>query len=297
MRPVYKVNSLGKDNIIKDIYVFAGLTKEKTKELNELIKQADIKELIKNEDLLSYFSTDELKYINENDVNVEYVDIMINGDDTIDVVKRKILLANNVSNPFDSIYMFGKITKSLSSVSTYQTLTQNGRIELTKLRFIQFLINIGYDETDISKIKNKETYTYDDILALGLEQKEWIVSIPIGQHFVAVEGTYPYNVNPFNVDSFDPLLINSVSNMVTTSNGQLLMDYNGLIENNIFICLTTNTMEYVSNKGLQEETAIRIYYPFLATQNILNLDDYNEQVSTLIRESKKLVDKTFTSSS
>ena len=47
------------------------------------------------------------------------------------------------------MYLFSKL-KSFSSVTTYQNLTQNGRIDLTRFRLLQFLTNIGY-----SNIKNK----------------------------------------------------------------------------------------------------------------------------------------------
>ena len=40
MLPVYKVNNLQRDNIIKDIYVFTGFTKEETRDLtNTFLKQ------------------------------------------------------------------------------------------------------------------------------------------------------------------------------------------------------------------------------------------------------------------
>ena len=68
-------------------------------------------------------------------------------------------------------------------------------------------MNIGYG----GSVAEKDIYTYDDVIGLGLEQREWNVSVLIGQHFVAVEGTYPYNVNPYNVKKFDLSLVNSVA--------------------------------------------------------------------------------------
>ena len=286
--PIYKINTLTKENNIRDIFVFAGLTKENAKLLTDKIRQTP------EEHAAEYFTAEEIEYIKENNVNVEIVPMYIYADDTIDIVKRKILIATDNTIPFDAIYLFGKVVKQLSPVVVYQTLTQNGRIELTKLRLMQFLINIGFEELQELSLGNKDVYTYDDIMKLGLDHntKEWEVSIPIGQHFVAVEGTYPFSVNPFNVEQFDPLLINSVSDMVTTTNAQLLMSHQQLINNNIFMCLTTDVIEYISdnqNTQTNEETAFRIYYPFLTTKNIVSIDEYNDKLTGLLKESKKLI--------
>lgn len=290
MSPVYKVNNLSKDNHITDIYVFSGLDKENAKQMTDDIRKDP------HNSAIDYFDQEEIDYIIEKNVNVEVVPLSIYADDSIDVIKRKILLATDVSFPFESMYLFAKIKKKLSHVTVYQTLTQNGRVELTRFRLLQFLVNISYNTEEVIRknIPIKEVYNYDDIIGLGLEGKEWDVSVPIGQHFVAVEGTYPYSVNPFNVDNFDPLLANSVSNMVSTSNSQLLLNTGeNIIENNLFLCLTSSVIEYISEKSLNEETTMRIYYPFLSTANLLSFENYQEQMTSLIKESKKMVDTSF----
>ena len=40
----------------------------------------------------------------------------------------------------------------------------------------------------------------------GLNQKMYTVNKPIGQKFVAVEKTFPYTVNPYNITSYDTYL-------------------------------------------------------------------------------------------
>ena len=51
----------------------------------------------------------------------------------------------------------------------------------------------------------KQTYSYDDILALKFENRTFIVNKPIGQKFM-IENEYECVVNPFNVTENDALL-------------------------------------------------------------------------------------------
>ena len=90
MLPVYKVNNLQSDNLIKDIYVFTGLSKEETNDLTNNFRQT------KKYDLFERYFTDlEIDYIEDNDVNVEFIPMQIYDDDNIDTLKRKIILATD----------------------------------------------------------------------------------------------------------------------------------------------------------------------------------------------------------
>lgn len=288
MSPVYRVNKLTKGNHISDIYVFSGLQRERAKELTDSIRQHHDASAMASAS--EFFDDSEVQYIIANNVNVEVVPMALYADDSIDVIKRKILIATDVAFPFEASYLFAKVRKQLSPVTVYQTLTQNGRVELTDLRLRQFLVNIGYGAT----VETKDVYTYDDIIGLGLDRNVWNVSVPIGQRFVAVEGNYPYDVNPFNANEFDPLLVNSVSNMVSTTNSQLLLDTGEeIVGNDIFLCLTADVLEHIATEGLSEEATMRIYYPFLASDNILTLDEYNNKTASLVKNSKGMVPQTF----
>ena len=281
MSPVYRVNKLTKGNHITDIYVFSGLPSERAKEQTSNIRRHG--DPIAKESASEFFDDAEFDYIVENNVNVEVLPMAVYADDSIDVIKRKLLLSTDTSFPFEAMYLFTKVKKSLSPVTVYQNLTQNGRVELTSLRLRQFLMNIGFG----ASVQEKDIYTYDDVIGLGLEQRDWNVSVPVGQHFVAVEGTYPYNVNPYNVSKFDPLLVNSVSNMVSTTNSQLLLDTgNEIVDNDIFLCLAPDVLEHSANNGLSEGTTMRVYFPFLSSDNVLTLDEYNNQLTSLIKNSK-----------
>ena len=61
-------------------------------------------------------------------------------------------------------------------------LTQKKKMDLTKERFIQFLSNIN--EIDITSVKEKEIYDFNDILALDIFDLDITIKEPLGQNFL-----------------------------------------------------------------------------------------------------------------
>ena len=68
---------------------------------------------------------------------------------------------------FAELYCFIVQPQQFQATSIYQNITQNEKLELTKERLVQFLLNMG--EFDIDSLPEKELYTYDDIFALNLD--------------------------------------------------------------------------------------------------------------------------------
>lgn len=273
MLDVYKVNVV-EANSIKYIYVFSG---DRTGE-----KQPQDEEV---------FSKKTLDEIRRKNIQVVYVNDAIYGDDSISTVKKKILIQIGQEHPFEALYMFGKSYNKLNSVTTYQLLSQKGKMEITRLRLLQFLYNIGYDAID--NIPIKEGYDYDDILSLGLDNKEWLVTKPIGQHFVAMEGNYSYTVNPYNVTYYDRFLEKNASDLITTRNSQLLMDSGELSNQNIYLCLATDVLDYAKRQDLPQESTMRIYFPMLVAGGIETIGQYYDNEKRLLKETKALLSKSF----
>ena len=74
--------------------------------------------------------------------------------------------------------MFCQKTETLNAISLYQSLTQNKKLELTRVRLKQFISNIvSYENGKRFNITlDKETYTFDDILEMKL--------LKVGQCFI-----------------------------------------------------------------------------------------------------------------
>ena len=283
--PIYKVNHIISDKI-QSIYIFLGNNKKPDNKTDE-------KELFKN-----IFTNEDIDYINKNNVNIVYSEQQIHYDDQIGVIKLKILseMKNLVS--LGEIYLFCQKIETLNSVNIYQTLTQNKKINLTQIRLEQFMSNIISDENGIllKKSSIKDLYSFDDILELKLDNKKYIVNNVLGQKFFLLENEYPFICNPFNVKDYDKLIERSARKSLTTLNNHLLLSTGNIINNNIYLCLADDVLNYMNNNNLSQDTALKIYYPFLYNKNIHSLEELDERKIQLLDENNSLLSsKTFNS--
>ena len=116
----------------------------------------------------------------------------------------------------------------------------------------------------------KDVYTYEDIMELFFrykkekdsndsegrseegdqsdesDQEEEIVEkyivpliedISMGQKLTYNQSEYTFTVNPFNVTTIDKFLKDKAKNIISTTNKTILLDYQPIICNTIFICL------------------------------------------------------------
>ena len=105
--PIYKVNYLV-DGQIDTIYVFFGKVIPKGKEQEEIFTEI--------------FTEEEIENIDKNDIKIVFSTNQIHLDDTIGVIKLKILaeLKNKIS--YDEIYLFCQKVENLNAISVYQSL-------------------------------------------------------------------------------------------------------------------------------------------------------------------------------
>ena len=205
--PIYKLNLLV-ENVCTDIYVFYG------------------KKVVKNDKpsvIQSVFSPEELENIKKDNIsedNIHFSETQIFFDDSIGVLKLKIL--NEIKNvSIGELYLFCQKIEVLNAVSVYQLLTQNNKIELTQTRLEQFVSNIvsTSDGEPIPAYTKKTTYDFDDILAMNFDGKKYIMNSVIGQKFFVVENEYPFICNPYKVTYYDPFFERTARKTLSTLNG------------------------------------------------------------------------------
>ena len=85
MSEILKVNYV-KNNDIKHIYVFFGAKSIRDKKRLEKLFLSDPH----NSELIDIFSSDELRSIQENDIDVTFVDEQLHIDDIIETIKKKM---------------------------------------------------------------------------------------------------------------------------------------------------------------------------------------------------------------
>lgn len=293
MTTIYKFG-YNVNNEIKKIYVFYGLlnkitseaVSEETIDLTNLFQNDPNNELFNN-----IFTLDEKDVVLKNNIPVSFVPEKIYLDDSIETIKKKLIKFTDIKLSFGELYLYAKKIEKLNSVSVYQNLTQNEKLFLTKDRLIQFLLNI--DNVNIDNIEDKQTYNYDDILALDLDNKEHKIDIPIGQKFVALDTTFPYSVNPYNVLVFDKFLEQYASEITTTTNKNLLMSVNNILDNMIYVCGAPDVLRYAEEHELSQESTIKIYYPYLLEKSITTSALLNKNKQTLNIETEQMINKVF----
>ena len=282
----YKIAYIEKGNEISSIYVFYNNIDTTPAELGALFASQP-----ENELFARIFSEDEKAMIQSKNIPVRFTEHEIHLDDTIETIKKKCMMVSEKEISFGELYLFAQQKEQLDSVSVYQNLTQNGSIELTKDRLIQFLLNIN--DIDIESLPVKEVYDYNDILSLDFEKGPSLINKPIGQKFIAVETTYPYTVNPFNVLIYDPFLERFADKLTTTTNQNLLMNTGNIFNNTIYMCSAEDVLKNAEELSLSEESTIKIYFPYLLDNDIISLSQLKAKQITLLSESEKMISSNF----
>ena len=214
-----------------------------------------------------------------------FVDEEIHLDDTIEEIKKKIIIAFKEQISFDEIYLFAIHEISLNPIKTYTSLTQNGKLELTEERLFQFLRNFEDSAELIDLLPKKEVYDFNDIVGLDLSKKR-LIKFPIGQKFNINQDNYYYTVNPYDMieNDFDEFLKEHAENIISTQNGQLLLNYKTIQDNMIYLVLAEDVLT-----KRDEPLMSKIYYPFLFKKNIDSLVELKKNKEILLSENKKLI--------
>jgi len=332
MSHIYKIAHTLENNDIKKIYVFYGTGTGTDVGLDVLFKKDTT-----NPQFHDIFSNAELEIIREKDISVTFLPIAIYPDDSIETIKEKIIQFCGLNCAFSEMYLFAQQKEILNSLMIFQTLTQNEKLDLTRERLVQYLLNIssanevganevganevganevgaitnevGANEVGastnedttsfIDQLADKPLYTYDDILALNLDNKEMLVTIPIGQKFVALDKNIQYTINPFSVLMYDTFLERYAQDITSTTNKNLLMNVSstgtgtGIYNNMLYVCLAEDVLNYTNTQGLSQESTIKIYFPYLLEKQILTLRQLQEQKQELLVASDLLITANF----
>lgn len=274
------------DDIVSKIYVFAGALDEVSGR-----SSAEFMTTGAGDNLFeTLFTLPERTRIAADKSEIVLVNSQIHVDDTIETIKRKLILHCEEVKSFDEIYMFAHQMTDLQPATVYQNLTQNGKLELIHTRLAQFIQNIQGISMD--QLPEKEMYDYEDIFALDLEKAPRLVAKPIGQKFVAVDTTYPYAVDPYSVTAatgYDEFLVRFADSITTTTNKSILMDSGPIHNNFIQLCMASDVLASAHARDLSQESSLRIYYPFLSEKGVRDLSELVEVHPGLISESAKMI--------
>lgn len=267
MSTIYKIYKINKKDIEK-IFIFS--SKDDTS-LNTILNE------------------EELKFIQNNDINYEIIKMQIYQDDSIETIKKKII--KNIDNiTFEEIYLFGNIKKKLNTEECYKILTQNGKKQLNKEILIEFLSNIS--DFNIETLPDKDIYNFEDLLQLELSKYNFI-NESIGQKISYKDINLNYTINPFKVRTFENIYMKNIDYLINTTNKNVLLTLNELKNNIIYLCKSDDVLDYCKESNLNEKNMIKIYFPYLFDAEIYNKEDLFLKKPLLLKKNKDLIDKTF----
>ena len=113
MSEIYKVGYT-KNNLVVKIYVYFGirLVEDNIDEINKLFITDS-----NNKIFSDIFSKEELVDIKNNNIEIVFLKDELHLDDTIEIIKKKLLISIPEINSFNEIYLFAQYFEQLKSVS------------------------------------------------------------------------------------------------------------------------------------------------------------------------------------
>ena len=291
MSQIYKVNHIEGDTI-KKIYIFSG---------NKTIN----KDTYLKDNNTPIFSEMEMKIISSEQIPVEIInDVEIHGDDTIGMIKKKIIIGSQLEVASSELYMFGITEKKLNPSVLYKQLTQNEQIQLTKPMICRILLNIVDNGCDTGETKatcdtldrfdDENDISFDEFLNIIDWDSEYSLTIPIGLRLVGLKKQIPFVANPFNCETIDRFLMDHLPGIVTSQNTNLLFESGEICGNNIYFCTAEEVLQDAENKSLPQEKILELYFPILSQiEKVNNAQELEDKKQALIEQESKTLNAKF----
>jgi len=312
MSNIFKLYINDKNNL-SNLYLFikskylSGILEESVETLQN--KYNDSKEFIKSDVFNTVFKDDfselDIKYINDFNINIYFVDENIYYDDTLEIIKFKFLKYHNQqTNPqkqisYEELYMYGLINKKYYAAEIYNTLSDNNSNKITNENLKQYLLNVNEQIEIFNKLlevnddKEKDIYTFDDINSVQLEEVN--ILTPIGQN---INNKLPhlYTTNPFHLFKYSSYIRSIVNTSLNTNNSSLLFEYN-LVNNTLFLCFFDDVLNYTKEQttNLDEDITIKLYYPMIASNQLTQEQFIKNKKTYLTKTTKHIASDLFTS--
>ena len=266
---MYKVHVL--DNIGKTakIFVFSG---------NEI-------QNIENPNL---FNDKEREFINYYNLEPIFIRTLIHKDDTVRIIKKKILQAIGTIVSYEELYLFSVISKIESPRKIFDAIYKGGKDYIDSIRFSQLLRNFDLLNLDVSK---KNEYYYEDFLDVVREISP-STKKSLGIRFSKMKDE-TFSMNPFDIVKGYNYEGSSENAIMSFENSQLMNFTSGhKIQNNtIYVSYAEDIFDFLERNQNNVNEMIQYYFPILAKNNVHNKDDLLREKQKLIRTTKKMMDK------
>jgi len=281
MSQIYKIAYVKKNEIYK-LYIFIGNNiKKNNDELKKLFK------LNPNDKIFNdIFSKEFADNLHKNNIEIEFLNEVLYIDDNIETIKKKFIKFTNLELSFEELYLFVQQKKLLDTNIIYENINDNG--EILKEDIITLLYNIEDIDINVDILESKDSYNFNDLIKLNLDDKEHLINIPLGQEY---NDKNMYIVNPYLIDN---KLIDIFNKKIPTTNNELLMETGIINENIILLCDALDVIEFNEKYNVNEESLLDLYYPFLIENKITNKEQLlNKRIDLLQITQDKINNENF----
>ena len=246
------------DNIISEGYVYLGN--------NDMYDASELNSLYEKEPNNIVFSKimgeEFITMIEETPVKLTFLNEFIYDDDTIEIIKYKLMKLWNVC--FEELYLFCKQLKKFNSVDVYNNANKNS--VFSKSKIISLFQN--YTTLDISsiEIQDKDYFDYNDLFSLNADNKLYEFNKPIGISYKQHEEFI--TINPFSVSFLDENVIVDLDSYLQTNNHMLLFNSAPILNNTLYVCIAEDVYQYCEKSKLSTSSISKVYFPYLHQENI-----------------------------
>jgi hypothetical protein len=262
------------------IYIFVG----------DILKDNDLNRLYASnpDDKIfeTVLSSNDRKQMKRNGNNVYFVDYLLYNDDTIETIKKKFITATDSSLTYDELYLFSANTITIDSQYIYQILSKNGKYDITHSSLMNFLANI--EGTSSVVIPDIPIFAYNDIVDIALSGT-YDINVPIGLEFHTENMNTTCIVDPYILMNVDKLTQQYYTNITSSADRSLLMEYGDLVNDTIYIRTVKSVIDLSSTRDIRSEVIFGLYFPLLYRQNISNIDLFYSNRDDLLQKTEEMI--------
>ena len=226
---------------------------------------------------------------------VVYSSQRIHPDDTIETIKRKILIELQ-SVAYDEIYLFANVQPFLTVARAVNLLTCGKRFPISRHRLITLCQNLKSPQLVDQLCKSigsdtKTDYTDDELseFLLAIQNSvDLTMDVPLGQ---TLQYEYPMPADPFHQMVADPFLKKAHADLVKTQNKNVLLEYGVIHDNIIHVCCAGDVLRQISADDV--DAVIKLYFPYLHEKGIGSLQELEDRRQELLDATRPLIDDAF----
>ena len=225
---------------------------------------------------------------------IKYSNQRIHPDDTIETIKRKILV-ELPSVSYDEIYVFASVQPFMTVERAIHLLTCGHRFPISRHRLVTMCQNLKSPHlaeelcANIGSNLEKTDYTSDELseFMLAIQNSEDLrMDVSLGQ---TLQYNYPMPADPFQ-SVLDPFLKKTHPDLVQTNNKTVLLEHGVIHENVIHVCCAADVLAADPDNDAER---IKLYYPYLHEKGIMSREQLTERKQALLDDTRPLIDDVF----